>query len=172
MTIQKVLNETLPLVEPLMKKTDVTMSVDIDASIFPLYLDRFRIQTALFNIIQNALEAMPAGGKIAVIAQAIPAQRMVSITVRDTGRGMSPEMLDKACEPFFSSHKDEGMRGLGLAIVRDIVKAHGGKMEIKSSPVEGTSVILYLPVSDDGEHQVQSSQDGPMPAGRFSSDKT
>jgi signal transduction histidine kinase len=60
--------------------------------------------------------------------------------------------LDKACEPFYSSHKDEGMRGLGLAIVRDIVKAHGGKMEIKSSPGRGTAIILYLPASDDPEH--------------------
>jgi signal transduction histidine kinase len=44
------------------------------------------------------------------------------------------------------------MRGLGLAIVRDIVKAHGGKMEIKSSPGRGTAIILYLPASDDPEH--------------------
>ncbi len=152
LTVQKVLSETLPLVEPLMQKSNVAMSVNIDDSIPPLYLDRYRIQTALFNIIQNALEAMPTGGKIAITAQAIPAEKMVSIAVRDTGRGMSPEMLDKACEPFYSSHKDEGMRGLGLAIVRDIVKAHGGKMEIKSTVSDGTSIILYLPVSDDGKH--------------------
>jgi two-component system NtrC family sensor kinase len=151
LTIQKVLNETLQLVEPLMQKTNVTMSVDIDVSIAPLYLDRYRIQTALFNIIQNSLEAMPAGGRITIIAQAVPAERLVSITVTDTGLGMSKEMLDKACEPFYSSHKDEGMRGLGLAIVRDIVKAHGGKMEIKSTQVVGTSIILYLPVSDEWE---------------------
>ena len=154
LTIQKILNETLPLVEPLMQKNNVTMNVDIDASITPLYLDRYRIQTALFNIIQNSLEAMPGGGEITVIAKSMSAERMVSITVRDTGMGMSPEMLDKACEPFYSSHKDEGMRGLGLAIVRDIVKAHGGKMETKSSPAQGTSIILYLPVSDDEERTV------------------
>ncbi len=151
LTIQNILNETIPLVEPLMRKNNITMNVDIDAGITPLYLDRYRIQTALFNIIQNSLEAMPTGGKISVMAKAIPRERMVSITISDTGSGMSPEMLDKACEPFYSSHKDEGMRGLGLAIVRDIVKAHGGKMEIKSSQAQGTSITLYLPVSDDGE---------------------
>ena len=155
LTIQNLLNETLPLVEPLMQKTNVSISVDIDASIAPLYLDRYRIQTALFNIIQNSLEAMPRGGEITVTAKDMPEEGMVSITIMDTGRGMSKEMLDKACEPFYSSHKDEGMRGLGLAIVRDIVKAHGGKMEIKSTPNEGTSIILYLPVLDDGELPVQ-----------------
>ena len=154
LTLEKVLSETLPLVEPLMQKSQVTMSVDIDGSIPPLYMDRYRIQTALFNIIQNALEAMPAGGEIAITAQAMPSEKMVAITVRDTGRGMSPEMIDKACEPFYSSHKDEGMRGLGLAIVRDIIKAHGGKMEIQSAEAGGTSIILYLPVSDDGKHPV------------------
>jgi signal transduction histidine kinase len=152
LTIQKILNETLPLVEPLMQKSDVILSVKIDAGIASLYVDRYRIQTALFNIIQNSLEAMQQGGKITVLAQAMPQERMVAITVMDTGLGMHQEMLDKACEPFYSSHKDEGMRGLGLAIVRDIVKAHGGKMEIKSSPGRGTAIILYLPASDDPEH--------------------
>jgi signal transduction histidine kinase len=92
---------------------------------------------------------MPEGGQITVLAQAMPEERMASITIRDSGLGMSAEMIGKACEPFYSSHKDKGMRGLGLAIVQDIVKAHGGKMEIKSSPGEGTSIIIYLPASDD-----------------------
>jgi signal transduction histidine kinase len=151
MTIQKIFNETLPLVEPLMQKTNVTMSIDIAPAIAPLYVDRYRIQTALFNIIQNSLEAMPEGGKITFITRPLTAERMISITVTDTGWGMSPEMLDKACEPFFSSHKDEGMRGLGLAIVRDIVKANGGKMEIKSTPGQGTSLTIYLPIADERE---------------------
>jgi len=147
--LQKILNETLPLVEPLMQKKNVTISVEIDADISPLYLDRYRIQTALFNIIQNSLEAMPAGGKITVAAQAVPAQRMVSIAIIDTGQGMSADVAEKACEPFYSSHKNEGMRGLGLAIVRDIVKAHGGKMEISSIFGKGTTLIIYLPVVDE-----------------------
>lgn len=149
--IQKVLNETLPLVEPLMQKTNVAIHVEVDPGITPLYLDRYRLQTALFNIIQNSLEAMPSGGKITITASARPEERMVSITVTDTGSGMSSEMLDKACEPFYSSHKEEGLRGLGLAIVRDIVKAHGGRLEVKSILHQGTSIILYLPIPDDGE---------------------
>lgn len=148
LTVQKILNETLPLVEPVMQKTNVSIKVDIDFSIPPLYLDRYRIQTALFNIIQNSLEAMQSGGQITVTARTLPAEKLVAITVSDTGCGMTQEMLDKACEPFYSSHKDEGMRGLGLAIVRDIVKTHGGRMEIKSKLHEGTSVTLLLPVAD------------------------
>jgi len=146
--MDKILNETLPLVEPLIQKTNVTLKVEIAAAVAPLYVDRYRLQTALFNIIQNALEAMPRGGEITVSARWLSQERLAAITVRDTGLGMSAETIAKACEPFYSSHK-EGMRGLGLAIVQDIVKIHGGRLEIKSSPGEGTTVTIYLPIADN-----------------------
>jgi signal transduction histidine kinase len=149
LTIQEILSETLPLVESFMQKNRVEMSVNIDDGIKPLYIDRYRIQTALMNIIQNALEAMPQGGKITISAQSISQNGLVAVTINDTGTGMPPDMIEKACEPFFSTRQNEGLRGLGLAIVRDIVKTHGGKMEIKSSPGEGTSIILFLPVFKD-----------------------
>ncbi|HOW57811.1 MAG TPA: ATP-binding protein [Smithellaceae bacterium] len=145
--LQKILNDTLPLIEPLMQKNRVEIKVDIDAAIPPIYVDQYRIQTALFNIIQNSLEAMPDGGKIFVRAAVAKENNFVAITIEDTGTGIEPQMLEKACEPFFSTHKEEGLRGLGLAIVRDIIKSHGGTMEIKSKIGRGTSLILYLPAS-------------------------
>ena len=149
LTIQEILSETLPLVESFMQKNRVEMKVNIDDGIKPLYVDRYRIQTALMNIIQNALEAMPQGGKITISAQTISPNGLVAVTINDTGTGMPPDMIEKACEPFFSTRQNEGLRGLGLAIVRDIVKTHGGKMEIKSSLGQGTSIILYLPIFKD-----------------------
>ena len=147
-TVPELLNETLPLVEPLMQKSGIQLVVNVDANIPVLHVDRYRVQTALFNLIQNSLEAMPGGGKISVIASALPHNDIVAIIIQDNGPGIPPEMLARVCEPFFSTHKDEGLRGLGLAIVQDIVKVHGGKIEIKSSPGEGTEVILYFPIID------------------------
>ncbi|MCX5848054.1 MAG: ATP-binding protein [Deltaproteobacteria bacterium] len=147
LTIKQILSETLPLMESFVQKNNVEMSVNIEGAIKPLYVDRYRIQTAFMNIIQNALEAMPQGGKITVSAQAISPNDFVAITISDTGTGMLSDMIEKVCEPFFSTRQDEGLRGLGLAIVRDIIKVHGGTMEIKSSPGEGTSVILNLPIA-------------------------
>jgi len=146
LTLQNILSETLPLVEPLTRQSNVVVSTHIDTAIQSLYVDRYRIQTALLNIIQNSLEAMPQGGKINISAEGVEQNRIVAITIQDTGAGIPPDMIDKACEPFFSTRKNEGLRGLGLAIVRDIIKTHGGKMEIKSPPGKGTAVILYLPV--------------------------
>ena len=147
LTIQQILSETLPLVEPFMQRNKVEMKVNIDEEVEPLYVDRYRIQTALMNIIQNALEAMPQGGKITISAQNLFPKNFESIIISDTGAGMTPDMVEKVCEPFFSTRQDEGLRGLGLAIVRDIIKVHGGTMEIKSSPGQGTSVILTLPIA-------------------------
>lgn len=149
LTIQQLLSETVPLVESFMQKNRIEIRVNIDDGIKPLYVDRYRIQTALMNIIQNALEAMPQGGKITISAQSISQDGLVAVNINDTGTGMPPDMIEKACEPFFSTRQNEGLRGLGLAIVRDIVKTHGGKMEIKSSLGQGTSIILYLPIFND-----------------------
>jgi two-component system NtrC family sensor kinase len=149
LTTQQILNETLPLVETLMRKNQVEIKVDIEKGEGPLYVDRYRIQTALMNIIQNALEAMPQGGEITISAQIVLPDGFVAITISDNGPGMPSDMIEKVCEPFFSTRQNEGLRGMGLAIVRDIVKTHGGKMEIKSSPGHGMSVILYLPLFKD-----------------------
>jgi two-component system, NtrC family, sensor kinase len=146
--VQQLLSETLPLVEPLLIKNKIEINVGFHTSMEPVYVDRYRIQTVLLNIIQNSLEAMPQGGKITVSAETHVKSGFAAITIQDTGTGMSPDTIQKACEPFFSTRQDGVMRGLGLAIVRDIIKLHGGKMEIKSSPGQGTSIILYLPISD------------------------
>jgi signal transduction histidine kinase len=149
LTVQQILSDTLPLVEPLVQKHKAEISVHVDNAIEPVYVDRYRIQTALMNIIQNSLEAMPRGGKITISAQTDSQNGFVAMTINDTGTGMPPEMIEKAREPFFSTRRDGSLRGLGLAIVHDIIKTHGGKMEIKSSLNQGTSIILYLPIFKD-----------------------
>ncbi|MFA5321558.1 MAG: ATP-binding protein [Smithella sp.] len=145
LTVQQILNETLPLVETFMRKNNVGISVDIEEGINPLYVDRYRIQTALMNIVQNALDAMPQGGEIKISVKAVSPQGLAAITISDTGTGMTLDVIEKVCEPFFSTRQDERLRGLGMAIVRNIIKVHGGTMEIKSAPGQGTTIILILP---------------------------
>jgi len=146
--VETLLQETLTLVEPLMRKSGIQIDVRTHDHIPVLYVDRYRVQTALFNLIQNAQEVLPKGGKIMVEAEMKQDSRMVAITVSDNGPGIPEDLLDKVREPFFSTHKEEGMRGLGLAIVQDIVKVHGGHFEIKSDRNEGTHITLFFPVVD------------------------
>ena len=146
--IPELLNETIPLVDPLIQKAGIELHVHFDEKIPQILADRHRVQTALFNLIQNALEAMPEGGRITVSAKAEMERREVSITVQDTGKGIPPELMERICEPFFSTHQEEGLRGLGLAIVQDIVKMHGGRISIDSHPGEGTKIVLTFPATE------------------------
>ena len=148
MTVTKILSDTLPLVEPLIQNKHLTIDVHIDRSYASLYVDRYRIQTALLNILQNSIDAMSGGGVIRISAEDDRAARTIAISIADNGPGIETDILKRVCEPFVSSHQGEGMRGLGLAIVRDIIKAHNGRMEILSAPGNGTSVILYLRMAD------------------------
>ncbi|MHB8909841.1 MAG: sensor histidine kinase [Syntrophales bacterium] len=147
--VPELLNETLTLVDPLMRKAGIELTVHVDEKIPRINADRYRIQTALFNLIQNAMESMPEGGQITVDAQADRERREVYLTVRDTGRGIPPELMERVCEPFFSTHQDEGLRGLGLAIVQDIVKIHGGRIAIESTPGDGTRIVLTFPAAQE-----------------------
>lgn len=147
-SVTDLLNETLPLVEPLLQKSGIRLVVNVEPDIPVLYVDRYRIQTALFNLIQNAIEAMDGKGEVIVSAGAMPDRHLITVTVEDNGPGIPPELMERVCEPFFSTHTDEGLRGLGLAIVQDIVKAHGGHMGIISRPREGTEITLYFPLVD------------------------
>lgn len=147
-TVENLLNDTLPLVEPYIQKAEIKLTVHFEEDIAPLLLDRYRIQTAILNLIQNAVEALKTGGNITISVQKDESQKAIVFKVQDDGPGIEPHLLEKVSEPFFSTHKDEGIRGLGLAIVNDIMKSHGGRMSICSKPGEGTEVSLILPVAE------------------------
>jgi len=144
--VQILLDDTLPLVEPVITKSNVELLVQIAPDTPPLYVDHYRVQTALFNLIQDALEAMPHGGKLILSTKVSPERHAIALTVQDTGLGISPDMMGKICDPFFSTHPGEGIRGLGLAIVQDIVKTHAGAIDIQSQPQKGTVVTLFFPI--------------------------
>jgi signal transduction histidine kinase len=105
-----------------------------------LRIDRARMERVFFNLITNALEAMPEGGKIIIEAKASEAGVMVA--VEDTGCGVPPEMRDKLFEPFATSGKKDGM-GLGLALSRQTIVDHGGDMWLE--PAAGARFLIRLP---------------------------
>lgn len=146
LSVQDLFNETLPLVEPLMQQSNIALHVLEEPGIPELYVDRYRLQTALFNLLQNAAEAMPSGGEITVSTFTDHAGSAVAISVRDNGPGIPEDLMPKICEPFFSTHTEEGLRGLGLAIVQDIMKLHSGRIDIRSHSGEGTEITLYFPI--------------------------
>jgi len=120
----------------------VTIEVDTSARHAAMEVDPARIRQVIGNLVANALRFTPAGGRITVGTGETDAG--VRIAVRDTGAGMEPEALEHAFDRFYRSPSSPGS-GLGLSIARNLVEAHGGRIEIESAPGRGTEVRFTLP---------------------------
>lgn len=110
-----------------------------------------QLQQVLLNLLVNARQAMPSGGRLILRLGHDEAAGLVDMTVRDTGCGMTPEVMRRIFDPHFTtkSGPDEtgkGGSGLGLASCREIVEAHRGRIRVESAPGRGTAITIRLPV--------------------------
>src|SRR5882724_10131835 len=130
---------------------DVELSVRVDPVVPAFPFDADQITQVVWNIALNGVEAMDGCGRLSIAVGLSEAQ--VAIAITDTGRGMPAEELRRVFEPFYS--KKAAGTGLGLTIARRIVAAHGGRIEIESTPGRGTCFTILLPLGgqdDDGDH--------------------
>jgi signal transduction histidine kinase len=118
----------------------------LDPALPKLQVDAQLLRQALVNVLNNALEAMPRGGSLTIEArrQEREGRSWARISIRDTGQGVPPELLPRVFEPFFTT-KASGT-GVGLAIVKRVVEAHGGKVEAHCGRGRGMTVALWLPL--------------------------
>jgi two-component system sensor histidine kinase FlrB len=152
-----VLRELAQVIEPQMTSRGVKFDIDDRSDALQILGNRKAVSGALLNLLENAMQATPAGGVVTLLAArpaAVrgPARRerardaaCIDISVRDTGCGIEPAVLERLFEPFFTT-RSEGT-GLGLAIVRGVATAHGGEALVESTAGKGTCFILRLPVS-------------------------
>ncbi|HKW70584.1 MAG TPA: HAMP domain-containing sensor histidine kinase [Candidatus Dormibacteraeota bacterium] len=119
----------------------VSLTAETGDGIPAIDVDPARIRQVISNLLSNAIRHAPSGGSVKVAANS--ASDVVTITVADTGDGISPDLLPHVFERFAKGPDSSGS-GLGLAIANDIVKAHGGKLEIESAPGQGTTAALQL----------------------------
>jgi two-component system, NtrC family, sensor kinase len=119
----------------------IELELAIASGLPEVAVDESQIRQALLNLVRNAKEAMPQGGRIRVEVRALESG-WVRLTVGDGGPGISPENLNKIFDPFFST-KDKGT-GLGLALVQQIVSDHGGRIEVDLPPTGGTMFTILL----------------------------
>jgi signal transduction histidine kinase len=123
----------------------VPIEAGLGAGLPPLEADPDRLQQVVLNLLLNARDAIEGvpGGALAVATTVDGDQ--VAIEVRDTGRGIAKEDLSRVCEPFFTTKAPGAGTGLGLAVCRDIVREHDGRIAIESEPGKGTRVRILLP---------------------------
>ncbi len=144
--VYQLIEGVLPPFTQLVRDRKVDLQVDLPTGLPEVRVDPMQIEQAIVEIISNALDAMPSGGKLRVGARSIAGDdgaHGVVIEIADTGRGIPESALASVCEPFFTT-RQEGT-GLGLAIAKRYVEQNGGRLEISSRQGTGTTVRLWFP---------------------------
>ncbi|MDI3280696.1 MAG: ATP-binding protein, partial [Bacillota bacterium] len=143
--LRETMQGVITLVEGIAKKQGITIKTDFAPHLPPVLYEPSLIKQAFLNLMTNAIEAMPSGGRVEISIALLPAAGCVRVTIKDTGSGIPPELLPKVMAPFFTT-KEYGT-GLGLAVTRQIiVEGHGGRLWLESRVKEGTTVYVELPI--------------------------
>jgi len=154
-------NQLIGSIEDLLARTlgeNIAVATELDAALWPAFSDANQLESALLNLVINARDAMPSGGRLTIAtknAALIGSQSRgnddlrpgdyVEIAIADTGSGMSPEILEKVFDPFFTTKPIGQGTGLGLSMIYGFVRQSNGHIQIESKVGEGTTIKLYLP---------------------------
>ncbi|GAB5468556.1 MAG: hypothetical protein Kilf2KO_15860 [Rhodospirillales bacterium] len=149
----------------------IELKIDCADDLWPVRSDGAQLRNALINLASNARAALPDGGAVTVTARngpqssagdegASPAADFVSLSIEDDGLGMSPGVLARAVDPFFTTDTARQRSGLGLSMVQGFVQQTGGQLLLESQPGEGTRVELLLPRALAAEIAALSDESG------------
>jgi signal transduction histidine kinase len=144
LVLNEFLNDKLKFLNAELVQANVKLSTHFDLALKTINADAEQLWQAVLNLIRNSCEAMPGGGEL-IIGTWRDGERAL-LRVRDTGKGMNPEQVQRVFTPFFTTKK-EGT-GLGLALVQQIVTEHGGHIECESASGMGSSFTIVLPLAN------------------------
>jgi signal transduction histidine kinase len=144
---QELLQQALAAFEHQAMQKGVSLELSLNGEIPAIAVDEIRVAQVLGNLITNALRFTPKGGRVTL--GAVRNGDRVTLTVQDTGQGISPEDLPFVFDRFYRAEKsraeENGESGLGLAIVKALVEAHGGALSVQSAPGTGSTFAITLP---------------------------
>lgn len=141
--VEEVLQEVSRLAAVRAEQQGVSLEVRVAPALPAVQADPAGLRTCFLNLVTNALQAMPGGGRLELAAEPAPGN-LVQVAVRDTGVGIPESNLEGIFEPYFSTREDG--TGLGLAITQRIVQDHGGRVEVASRVGQGTEFRVAFPV--------------------------
>lgn len=148
--LNSVLDETLTLVQHPFRTARVNVIRNFAEGLPAMLGSTTRLQQVFLNLLMNARDAMPSGGMVELRTYA--RNGSVEVEITDTGIGIRPENLHRIFDPFFTTKASGRGTGLGLSVSYGIVKEHGGKLEVRSTPEKGTSFRLEFPVTRKAVH--------------------
>jgi PAS domain S-box-containing protein len=148
--LNTVIRDTLTLVRHPLASSHVALDLLLDPELPPVFANANRLQQVFLNLFLNARDAMAGGGRLTVLS--FRSNSHVEVHISDTGHGIRPEHMNRVFDPFFTTKTSGRGTGLGLAVSYGIIREHGGKVEIQSSPGQGTTFRLEFPVSRKAVH--------------------
>jgi len=154
--LNEILEESVAFLRTEIRDRDIIVELDLDPTLPPVEVDRDQMKQAFYNVIKNAFQAMKTGGILHI--RSWQNELYVSVSFNDTGGGIPQDKMSKLFQPYFTT-KPAGS-GLGLLIVRRIVREHGGEIEIESNEGKGVRVTIHLPFGDKHIRLLQDQEDG------------
>ena len=142
--LNDITNSVLELLRPQITANRIDVHVSLSEQDAPVMIDESSMQGALMNLILNAIEAMPGGGRLSIGSDRN--QQTVHLDITDTGRGISEEGMRDIFEPFYTT-KEQGL-GLGMPYAKKIIEQHGGRISCVSRLAEGTAIHVELPLAE------------------------
>jgi signal transduction histidine kinase len=146
-----IVEQAVTILRPQANAKGLMLSVDLPDNLPPVDVDPERVGQVLRNLLNNAVAHTPQGGEVAVAARS--GDREVAVSVRDTGTGIAAEHLPYVFDRFYRADKSRarqtGGAGLGLAIAKQLVIAHGGSIKVESAPEQGTTFTFTLPAAQN-----------------------
>lgn len=144
--LNALLRKIFEVTAPTLSAHQVDLLVDFAPDLPPIHGDNEQLQQVFINLIKNSLDAMPQGGKLHFTTAQNNGH--VEITCRDTGAGIGEDIKPRIFDPLFTTKERGKGSGLGLAVVQQIVREHGGKIEVESNAGEGAEFRLLFPVAN------------------------
>jgi len=149
--LNQVVEETLPMLRRTIPGSVLLIS-ELEEDLWPVYADRAQLEQIIVNLVVNARDAMPQGGRVAIRSRNAEGEGggadMVVFSVTDSGTGMSPETEERIFDPFFTTKDSQRGTGLGLSTVYGIVKRAGGSIHLETAVGQGTTFEVRLPRTD------------------------
>ncbi len=152
--INRVLDDTLQLLEPQLRSTTFKIACTYGEHLQPAYGSASKLQQVFMNLILNARDAMPNGGRLTVHTRAVDTSLVIDF--RDTGVGIAPENIARIYDPFFTTKEVGQGTGLGLALSYGIIQEHNGRIFVESRPGEGAHFTIKLPTAFARQMQAAS----------------
>ena len=143
--VNAIIDRCVRLVQHQLRLKNIELHLDLEPALGTVRCDQGQIEQVILALVINAIDAMSNGGNLSIFTRLLPSSSDVQIEVRDDGVGMPPEILEKLFEPFFTTKEHGRGLGLGLAISRNIVDRHAGKIAVNSKLGQGTSIVITLP---------------------------